>query len=124
MTHKKVGVFAAAVLFSMLAVVAEAAVKRVVVVETSDPSAYAKEIEKGKALLKNAGSPAQVSVWRGRFAGPEVGRVVVSIEYPDLVTFANDDKKMAADAEYQAWLKGLDKVRTVVSDSLYEEIKP
>jgi len=124
MRHNKVGVFAAAVLFSMLAVGAEAAVLRVVVVETSDAGAYAQEIEKGRALLERAGSVAQVRVWRGRFAGPEAGKVIVSVEFPDMLAFANDDKKMAADAEYQAWLRGLDKLRTVVSDSLYEELKP
>jgi len=124
MKHKLLGTFAAAVLFSMLAVSAEAAVLRVVVVQTSDPGAYAQEIEKGRALLERAGSVAKVRVWRGRFAGPEAGKVVVSIEFPDMASFASDDKKMAADADYQAWLKGLDKLRTVVSDSLYEELRP
>lgn len=124
MKRKTIVAFAAAALLSMFSGLAQAAVSRVVVVETSDMKAYVQEIEKGKALLQRAGSPAQIRVWRARFAGPNAGNVVVTVEYSDMVTFANDDKKMAADAEYQAWLKGLDRVRKIVSDSLYEEARP
>jgi len=69
-------------------------------------AAYVQEIEKGKALLKHAGSPAQIRVWRARFAGPNAGNVVVGVEFPDMLAFANGDKKIVADAEYQASLKG------------------
>lgn len=114
-----------AVLFasSLLASVARATVLRVVVVQTEDAAAYEKQIEQGQALLKKLGSTTIIRVWRARFAGEHAGSVVVSIEYPDMVTFANEDKKVAADADYQAWLKGLSKIRKVVSDSLYEELR-
>lgn len=102
---------------------AQAVVLRVVNVETDDVVAYVKQIEQGQVLLKKLGSNAIIRVWRARFAGPETGSVVVSIEYADLQTFAAEDKKVAADADYQAWLKGLAKMRKVVSDSLYEEQK-
>ena len=103
---------------------AEATVLRVVVVETGDADAYVKQIEQGKALLKRLDSSGVIRVWRARFAGPNAGNVVVSIEYPSIAAFARDDSKIAADSEYQAWLKGLDKLRKVVSDSLYGELKP
>jgi hypothetical protein len=103
---------------------AEAAVLRVVVVETGDADAYVKQIEQGKALLKRLDSSGVIRVWRARFAGPNAGNVVVSVEYPSIAAFAKDDSKIAADSEYQAWLKGLDKLRKVVSDSLYGELKP
>ena len=96
---------------------------RVVVVKTDNADAYVKEIAKGQALLKKLGSSAIVRVWRARFAGENAGAVVVSVEHPSLMAMAKDDATVQADAEYQTWLKGLDKLRTVVSDSIYSELK-
>jgi len=103
---------------------AEAPVLRVVVLETSDADAYVKQIERGKAILKRLDSSGVLRVWRARFAGSDAGNVMVSIEYPSMAAFARDDAKIASDSEYQVWLKGLDKARKVVSDSLYGELKP
>ncbi len=102
---------------------AEATVLRVVVVQTSDAAAYAKEIERGQAMMKKAGFTGQIRVWRARFAGQDAGSVVVSVEYADMATYAAEDKKMQTDPELAAWLKGLDKLRKIVSDSLYDELK-
>jgi hypothetical protein len=103
---------------------ADSPVLRVVVVQTDNADGYVKEIEKGKAVLKRLESSGVIRVWRAKFAGPNAGSVVVSLEYPSMAAFAKDDAKIAADAEYQAWLKGLDKFRKIVSDSLYGELKP
>ena len=108
---------------SYLAPAAQATVLRVVSVQTDDVGTYVKELERGQVLFKKLGLTAILRVWRARFAGVETGAVVVSIEYADLATFAAEDKKVSADAEYQTWLKGLQKVRKVVSDSLYDELK-
>jgi hypothetical protein len=97
---------------------------RVVGVKTDNPDAYVKEIAKGQAILKRLGTNTQIRVWRARFAGENAGAIAVAIEYPSLSAMAKDDAMTTADAEYQAWLKGLDKFRTVVSDSIYEELKP
>lgn len=99
----------------------KATVLRVVVVKTDDPAAYAQEIEKGRQVMKGIGIQAQTRVWQARFAGPEAGAVVVSIEYPNMAAFADAVAKTNASSEYQAWLKGLDKVRKIVSDSIYTE---
>jgi len=117
---------AAALLLSASAplLAADATVLRVVVVNTDNPDAYLKEVEKGRAHNKRLEGSSQIRVWRARFAGEEAGTIVVSIEYPSLAALAKDDAKSAADAEFQAWLKGLDKVRKIVSDSLYTELKP
>ena len=115
---------AGALLLSFAAATAEATVLRVVVVQTADAAAYVKEIERGQALMKKAGFTEQIRVWRARFAGQEAGAVVVSVEYADMTTFAAEDKKMQTDPEISAWLKGLDKIRKIVSDSLYDELKP
>jgi hypothetical protein len=81
----------------------------------------AQELEKGKQIMKSLGIQAQTRVWQARFAGPEAGAVVVSIEYPSMAAFADGVAKSNASSEYQMWLKGLDKVRKIVSDSLYSE---
>jgi hypothetical protein len=103
---------------------ADSVVLRVVVVKTDNVEGYVKELEKGKAVLKRLESSGVIRAWRAKFAGENAGSVVVSVEYPSMAAFAKDDAKIAADAEYQAWLKGLDKFRKIVSDSLYSELKP
>ncbi len=103
---------------------AEPTALRVVVVETTDADAYVKEIEKGKALMKRMELPGQIRVWKARFAGDRTGTVVVAIEYANLTELAKAEDQMTADKDYMAWLKGLDKVRKVISDSIYYELKP
>jgi hypothetical protein len=119
--------------FSILAVLltglsfawdSQAAVLRVVTVETDQISTYVKELERVKVILKRLGSSAVLRVWRAHFAGPNAGSVVVSLEYPSMVVLAQDEAKAYADPEYNAWLGGLAKVRKVVSDSVYDEMKP
>jgi hypothetical protein len=116
-------VFTATVLAaSMFAWEAQATVLRVVVVDTHDVAAYAAEIKKGQTILKRMGSAAHIRVWRARFAGDKTGSVVVALEYPSMIVLAQDEAKAYADPEYTAWLKGLDKLRKVVSDSTYDEL--
>jgi hypothetical protein len=103
---------------------AEPVALRVVTVQTSDVAAYVNEIDKGKAIMKKLGSPATIRVWQARFAGEQAGIVIVSVEFPDLAAVAADDERLGASAEFQSWLKGLDKIRTIVSDSLYMERTP
>jgi hypothetical protein len=102
----------------------QATVLRVVTVQTDNVSAYVKEIDKGRAILRRLGSSAVLRVFRARFAGDGTGTVVVSLEYPSLVVLAQDEAKALADAEYSSWLAGLDRLRKVVSDSTYDELKP
>jgi hypothetical protein len=106
-----------------LAATAEATVLRVVVVQATDSAAYMNDLAKIRATLTRLGSKSTMRVWRTRFAGPDAGAIVVSIEYPDMATFAAEDAKIQADAEYTSLIKGLDRVRKIVSDSLYEEMK-
>ena len=100
----------------------KATVLRVVVVKTENVAAYVQELDKGNELMKKLGLQGHVRVWKARFAGSEAGAVVVSVEYPSMAAFAADDAKAGASSEYQAWLKGLDKIRKIVSDSLYGEL--
>jgi hypothetical protein len=102
----------------------QATVLRVIMVQTDDTSAYVKEIAKEQEILKRMGSAAVIRVWRARFAGPNTGSVVVAIEYPSMVVLAQDEAQTFADPEYMAWLHGLDKLRKILSDSAYDELKP
>ena len=120
-------VFAVAALLlvsSIFALDANATVLRVVTIQTDNVDAYVQELGRGQALIKKLGGSAIIRVWRARFAGPDAGAIVVSLEYPDMATFAGDEKKVTETADYQAWLKGLAKIRKVLSDSLYDELKP
>jgi hypothetical protein len=118
-------ILAAAAMLGLFTLVAsaEATVLRVVVVEASDSTAYMGDLAKIRAALTRLGSKSTMRVWRTRFAGPDAGAIIVSIEYPDMATFAAEDVKTQNDAEYTSLIKGLDKVRKIVSDSLYEEMK-
>jgi hypothetical protein len=95
-------------------------VMRVIVVKTDDVSAYMHELDKGKAIMKRLGITATLHVWRGTFAGADAGTVVVSQEYPSNQAFADGFVKSQADKEMSDWIKGLAKIRTIVSDSLYQ----
>lgn len=109
---------------SVLTAAAESTVLRVVVIQTDKVDEYVKEIERGKGIFQRLQSTGKIRMWRARFAGPNAGTVVVSVEYPSLSALAADDAKTASDQEFQTWLKGLDKIRKIVSDSLYTEMNP
>lgn len=108
---------------ALIAMPAEAAVMRVAVVETADAAAYAKNLEKTRAILKRLGIQAEVRLWRARFAGPQTGALIISVEYSDMASLGAADAKMAGDAEWQAFVAELNKIRKFTSDSLYEEVK-
>jgi hypothetical protein len=95
---------------------------RVVIVKTDNPAAYAEAIEKGKEIIKKAGVSANIHVYQATYAGPETGTVGSVIEYPSLQALADADAKLRADKDYAEWIKGLNKIRTIVSDSIYREL--
>ena len=95
---------------------------RVLVVSTEDVSGYVHELDNGRRILKRLGISVQTRVWHATFAGPEAGSVVVTQEFDNFAGFADAVKKTGADAEYAQWLKSLDKIRKIASDSLYQEL--
>ncbi len=98
------------------------AVVRVVVVKTDNPAAYAQALEAGKEIMKKAGVTAITRVYQASYAGPEAGAVVAAIEFPSITALAEAETKLRADKDYVAWIKSLDKIRTIVSDSIYREL--
>jgi TRAP-type C4-dicarboxylate transport system substrate-binding protein len=97
-------------------------VVRVVVVKTDNPAAYAQAIEAGKEIMKKAGVSANVRVYQAGYAGPETGAVIAAIEYSSITALAEAETKLRADKDYIAWIKGLDKIRTIISDSVHREL--
>jgi hypothetical protein len=97
-------------------------VLRVVTVKTDNAAAYVQEIDKARQIIKRLGLSVQTRVWRATYAGPNAGTVIVSQEYASLAAFADAMTKANADPEYSQLIKGLDRIRTVQSDSLYSEL--
>lgn len=115
--------FAALIGLLAMAGGAQAAVMRVVVVQTSDVAAYTKELAQVQAHMTRLGGTATIRAWRARFAGSDTGSIVVSVEYKDMADFAAIDAKMRDDAANVATMKNMDAIRTIISDSLYDELK-
>ncbi len=99
-----------------------AAVLRVVAVQTADPAVYAAAIAEGQEILTGLGSEATIRVWQARFAGEDTGSIVAVIEWPSMSAMAADDELMAGSDEMRGWLAGLSGMRTISSDSLFQEI--
>lgn len=93
-------------------------------VEPGKLDSYLAEVAKLNGVMKRLSLPGSVRVWKATYAGPETGAVVVAIEYPGLPAFADGMAKLAAGAEWSKTIAGLDDIRTIVSDSLYQEISP
>jgi hypothetical protein len=125
MSRKFTSLIAAAALAIAMSSAASAAstvVLRVIQVKTDNVSAYMQQLDKGRAMLKRLNIPTQLRIWRATYAGPNTGTLIVSQEYPTWAAFADAQNKIAADPEFSAWLANLDKVRTIISDSLYREL--
>ena len=102
----------------------DAPVMRIIMAQADDASAYIDDVlETGRGHLTRLDSLGKLRVWRAKFAGTNAGTVIVAIEYPSLVAYAEDDRKMSADAAYMSWTRGLDRIRKIVSDSLYIEAR-
>lgn len=114
----------ALVLMSARVLAADPVVLRVIVVETADVSAYVHEISTLGAISKKIGSPVTLRVFKARFAGPNTGTVVVSVEYANLSALAKNDELMRSNADLVAQMKKIAAIRKIVSDSIYEEQTP
>ena len=96
---------------------------RVVAVQTNDAAAYIKQLKDGKQLIQKVAPKMTMRAWRATFAGDATGAVIVGLEHPgSLADFATAWDKIQADKSVAKWLAGLSGLRTIVSDSLYNEI--
>ena len=61
-------------------------------------------------------------MYQGSYAGPNAGAVVATIEYRSMAALADAEMKLRVNKGSMEWIKGLDRIRTIVSDSLYREL--
>ena len=96
---------------------------RVVVVQTDDVGAYVAQLTEGRQMLTRVDSKFTMRAWQATFSGDTTGSIVVALEYPgSLSEFARGWEKALGDEELADWLAGLSGLRTIVSDSLYNEL--
>lgn len=103
----------------------EKPILRMVIVETDDPTAFANELEIGRPILRRIGVEATVRAWLATYAGPDVHRLVLTLEFSDGDAFARSEAAYSAgsgDAEYDAWVARLDALRTTTYDALHVEL--
>jgi hypothetical protein len=112
-----VGIFG---LIASLSAVAADAVSRVIVVQTADVPGYVHEVETLQALLKKAGVPATLRVWRASYAGSDTGSIVVTVEVPNLAGIAKIEDTVRTNPDVAAEMKKIGAMRKIVSDSLYD----
>ncbi len=92
---------------------------------TGDMDAYLQKIKEGQAIAKRLRTPVP-RIWRSTLAGPDTGTVFIAVEHKNMAALAEAGAKLSADAEWQGFIKDLQKsgLRTVQSNSLLEEITP
>jgi hypothetical protein len=107
---------------SITAMADEHSTLRVVQVHTDDVGAYVAQLSEGKKLITAADRKFTIRAWQATFAGEAAGAVIVAVEYPgSFGEFAMAWDKLVADPAVGNWLGGLSGLRTIVSDSLYNE---
>ena len=105
---------------SLSAVAADTVVSRVIVVQTADVPGYVHEVETLQALLKKAGVPATLRVWRASYAGSDTGSIVVTVEVPNLAGIAKIEDSLKSNPDLAAEMKKINGMRKIVSDSLFD----
>ena len=122
MNTKRITLLSLFFILPIFASIGQAAVLRAVTVETEDAAAYAQQIALGAEIMRISGSPGTIRVWQGVYAGDNAGSVVVTVEYPTLSALAADREALAQNEAFSEWLADLAEIRTILSDSVYEEI--
>lgn len=94
---------------------------------TGGLDAFAALLERGRPILARCGVEAHVRAWEATYAGPDTGKLFVTLEFADFSAFARLEEayaRAASDSEFSAWAEELALVRTLTSDSLHVELAP
>jgi hypothetical protein len=94
---------------------------------TGGLDAFAALLERGRPILARCGVEARVRAWQATYAGPDTGKVFVTLEFADFAAFARSKEayaRAASDPEFSAWAEELALVRSPTSDSLHVELAP
>ncbi len=85
---------------------------------------YVATVSKLNTIVERLDLKSTLRIWRATAAGDNTGTVVVAIEHPNLAAWADSAAKLSADKEWQKLIRGLDDIRTILSNSLYRELTP
>ena len=108
---------------SITAIADEHSTLRLVRVQTHDLGGYVAKLSEGKKLIAVANDKFTLRAWRATLAGEDTGSVIVAVEYPgSFGEFAMAWDKLIADPAVRDWLHGFGGLRTIVSESLYNEL--
>lgn len=99
-------------------------IMRVIVVQSTDLKGYTHELDTLRSQFKKAGVQVTLRAWQARFAGPDAGSIVVTVELPDLAALVKVDELQKSNAEISATMQRIGALRKILSDSLYEELSP
>jgi hypothetical protein len=114
-----------AVLLALMANGALAAgLSRVIIIQTTNLTAYLHEIDTLRTQYKSAGLPITIRVSRGLYAGAEAGSVAVVVDMADFATLAKLNDLQKSNAGIAATMDRIGKIRKITSDSLYEVLSP
>jgi hypothetical protein len=83
---------------------------------------YISQVKKLQGVMERLGAGSDVEAWQVTAGGPATGMTFVSLEYPNLVAYAESSAKTEGDAEFQKLIGGLDALRTIESVSLYRQV--
>lgn len=86
--------------------------------------AYLERVRDMRAVQERLGASGKLRMWKATPNGGTDGNLIVSIEYDDLNSFAENFAKLQADAEWQKILDGLPAIRELLSSGIYSEISP
>jgi hypothetical protein len=85
---------------------------------------YVDRVAKLQAIQERLGTIGRMRMWRATLGGSTSGNVIVSIEYDDLNSFAENFARLEADPEWQQIMDELPAIRDLLSSGLYTEISP
>ena len=90
-----------------------------------DFNTYIEKVKKLRDVSRRLGMPT-FRIWRATLAGSDAGTIFVAVEHPSMAALAESTARLSADPEWQKVIKDLDKsgIRTVISNSLLEEVTP
>lgn len=109
-------------LYSVTVAADDGSTLRVAVIQTSDAGGYIAQLAEGKKLIHAVDKKFTIRAWQATFAGDATGTVIVGVEYPgSFGEFGVAWEKLISDPAVGAWLTGLSSLRTIVSDSIYNE---
>jgi hypothetical protein len=110
------------IMYSVTVAAVDGSTLRVVVVQTSDAEGYIAQLTEGKKLIDAVDKKFTIRAWQATFAGDATGTVIVGVEYPgSFGEFGVAWEKLISDPAVGGWLAGLSGLRTIVSDSIYNE---